>query len=388
MVDSMWVNKKMKVLIVTNLYPPHGRGGAEIVVAQEARELRDQGHDVTVLTTRPFGSVSSLAPRASIEDGIAVYRYYPLNLFWYRNDYRHMLPVRFLWHIIDTFNIHAWFVMRRLLRQFEPEEIRTHNLKGIGVTTARAIRQYVTCSQKTRALKPPIVWSHFLHDVQLVTPSGLLVAGKERAWQHTGMPTRVYRALCRWLVGSPPIVRAPSQWVWEQHRVHGFFPTSAFEKVAWYQLGVNILALWHPTRPLRFLFVGQLAPHKGILFLLDVIKTLPGGACILNVVGDGPLMDVVREQARDVPWAHIHGRLSLQRVKEVFKETDCLLFPSLAHENCPTIIVEALRQGIPVLASRVGGVPEIIQDGVNGWLVEAGNGDAWTLALNRLASSQ
>lgn len=378
----------MRIFLITNLYPPYGRGGAEIVVAQEARELRDQGHEVAVLTTRPFGGVSSIAPRVSIEDGINVYRYYPLNLFWYRNDYRHMAPIRFLWHIIDTFNIHAWFVTRRMLRQIAPEEIRTHNLKGIGITTSCAVRQYLTRSQKTRALKPPIAWSHFLHDVQLITPSGLVWYGKEDAWEHRGLPTRAYLALARWLLGSPTKVRAPSQWVWEQHRVHGFFPTSAFEKVAWYTPGAALLASWHPTRPLRFLFVGQQAPHKGILFLLDVIKTLPGGACILNVVGDGPLMDAVREQARDMPWVHVHGRLSLQRVKEVFKETDCLLFPSLAHENCPTIIVEALRQGIPALASRVGGVPEIVQEGVNGWLVESGNPEAWTLALNRLAGLQ
>ncbi|MEK7102224.1 MAG: glycosyltransferase, partial [Patescibacteria group bacterium] len=359
----------MRILLITNLYPPHGRGGAEIVVAQEARELRDQGHEVTVLTTRPFGGVSSLAPRVSIEDGVNVYRYYPLNVFWYRNDYKRSLPVRLVWHVLDTLNIHAWFVTRRFLRRMKPDEVRTHNLKVIGITTATAIRAFVKKQRAAKTLRPAMRWIHFLHDVQLVTPSGLLVAGKEQAWQHTGMPTRVYRAFCRWLVGSPPIVRAPSQWVWEQHRVHGFFPTSVFEKIAWYTPGAALLAEWHPTRPLRFLFVGQLAPHKGILFLLDVIKTLPGGACILNVVGDGPLMDAVREQARDMPWVHIHGRLSLQRVKELFKETDCLLFPSLAHENCPTIIVEALRQGIPVLASRVGGVPEIVQEGMNGWLV-------------------
>jgi len=373
----------MRVLLITNLYPPHGRGGAEVVVAQEARELRDAGHQVFVLTTKPFGGFSSLIPRESIEDGIHVYRFFPLNIFWYRHDFKYPWPVRLVWQVIDTINPHAWFIARRLLRQCEPDEIRTHNLKGIGITMAYAVRRTVAKERARRRLHAPPRWSHFLHDVQLVTPSGLLGYHDEHAWQHVGLPTRLYRALCRHLFGSPAIVRAPSQWVWDVHRKHGFFPKSAFALTKWYT-HEHFLYSWQPKRPVRFLFVGQLAPHKGILFLLDVLREVPGGTCSVHVVGDGPQMQATRTLAREMPWIHVHGHVTLAGVKELFRDTDVLLFPSLAHENCPTIIAEALRHKIPVLASSVGGVPEMVQSGINGWLVEAGNRRAWKEALQRI----
>ncbi|MBI4098729.1 MAG: glycosyltransferase [Candidatus Magasanikbacteria bacterium] len=373
----------MRVLIITNLYPPHGRGGAEVVVAQEARELRDAGHQVFVLTTKPFGGFSSLLPRESIEDGIHVYRFFPLNIFWYRHDFKYPSSVRLVWHIIDTMSPHAWLVMRTILKRIAPDEIRTHNLKGIGFTVAYAVRRAIARRRADARLHTPPRWSHFLHDVQLVTPSGLLRYHDEHAWQHRGMPTRLYRALCRYLFGSPPVVRAPSQWVWNAHRQYGFFPNSTFELIRWYT-HEHILYSWQSKRPVRFLFVGQLALHKGILFLLDVLREVPGGTCTVHIVGDGQLMEATRILAREMPWIHVHGHMTLAGVKELFRDTDVLLFPSLAHENCPTIIAEALRHKIPVLASSVGGVPEMVQDDMNGWLVEAGNRRAWKEAIQRI----
>src|SRR3989344_3464004 len=309
----------MRILLITNLYAPYGRGGAEIVVAQEARELRDAGHDVAVLTTCPFSGFSSLLPAATTEDGIRALRFYPLNIFWYRHDYKHSALVRFFWHLIDTINIHAWFMTRRVIKELRPDEIRTHNLKGIGVASAYAVHA---------SARP---WIHFLHDIQLITPSGLIYYHEQNAWKHQGFPVRAYRAICRTLIGSPAVVRAPSAWVWETHRVYAFFSKSRFEKVVWHAV-TPILTEWHPHLPPRFLFVGQLAHHKGVMFLLDVLRELPSGSCTVHIVGDGPLLSDVAARAREVPWVQVHGRLSLARVKELLRDTDALLFPSLAFE--------------------------------------------------------
>jgi len=402
----------MKILIITNLYPPYERGGAELVVAREARELRDQGHAVTVLTSAPFKGLRSLWLRECVEDGIKVLRFFPLNLFWYRNDYKYPRFVRFIWHVIDTLNPHSWLVARRLIKKINPNEIHTHNLKGIGLSVACAIKALAPersiaeskdgsqrhDSSTSSGIKlfnnkqSTINNQHFLHDVQLITPSGLIKYGEEESKEHTGWLAKKYQTIGKWLFGSPVIVRAPSKWVWDQHRAAGFFPNSKFEHIIWYPA-------CHPepfdyaqdrqvegSTPLRFLFVGQLAPHKGILFLLQILKQLHSGSCTVDIVGDGPLMEQVKEHAEHMPWIHIHGRLNHIRTMQILEDTDCLLFPSLVHENCPRVIVEALQKNIPVCASKVGGVPEMIHHGVNGWLVESGNPEAWKSALSVILS--
>jgi glycosyltransferase involved in cell wall biosynthesis len=67
------------------------------------------------------------------------------------------------------------------------------------------------------------------------------------------------------------------------------------------------------------------------------------------------------------------GKLENTRVHEVFAETDVLLLPSVWPENQPVSITEAMAASIPTIASRIGGIPELVADGVTGRLVEPGN---------------
>jgi Glycosyl transferases group 1 len=73
------------------------------------------------------------------------------------------------------------------------------------------------------------------------------------------------------------------------------------------------------------------------------------------------------------------GKVPNQRVTEVYEHTDVLILPSIWPENQPVSITEAMAAGIPILASRIGGIPELVEDGMSGWLVAPG--DASELAL-------
>ncbi|KKT27807.1 MAG: Glycosyltransferase, partial [Parcubacteria group bacterium GW2011_GWF1_43_9] len=69
----------MKILFLTNLYPPYVRGGAEYLGTQVVEELVRQGHQVAVVTSVPWRSVKKLKPELREEGGVQVYRFYPLN---------------------------------------------------------------------------------------------------------------------------------------------------------------------------------------------------------------------------------------------------------------------------------------------------------------------
>lgn len=114
------------------------------------------------------------------------------------------------------------------------------------------------------------------------------------------------------------------------------------------------------------LFVGRLSPEKGIRVLLDAARDWPDGS--VEVIGHGPMEEDVRS-AGHVVYA---GSLPLPTVLQRMAASAFLLVPSICYENFPRTIAEAFCMGLPVIASRLGGMAEIIEDGVTGLLFEPG----------------
>jgi glycosyltransferase involved in cell wall biosynthesis len=101
------------------------------------------------------------------------------------------------------------------------------------------------------------------------------------------------------------------------------------------------------------------------------------------VIGDGPEREALK--AMRVPGVHITGPLDHRVVLETLCSVRCLLLPSLWFEGEPMIVVEALAAGTPILASNLGGIPELLGHGSAGWLTKAGNVDAWRRSLQNLS---
>jgi len=113
------------------------------------------------------------------------------------------------------------------------------------------------------------------------------------------------------------------------------------------------------------LFAGRLSPEKGIETLLSAWDRLNGSPLRLKVAGDGPLRkEVTRRAAR----GHVDylGALSRKEVQALMREAAFLVFPSVCYENFPLAIVEAFSSGLPVVASRIGAMAEIVEDGRTG----------------------
>lgn len=133
-------------------------------------------------------------------------------------------------------------------------------------------------------------------------------------------------------------------------------------------------------------FVGRLAVPKDPMTLLVAVKEVP--AAQLLVVGDGPLrMDVERAIERD----RLHDRVSLlgerSDVPEILAAADVFVLSSL-WEGLPLTIIEAMMAGLPVVATRVGGVPELVEDGLTGFLVPPKDPQALSKVLRRLVEDR
>ncbi|WP_298805299.1 glycosyltransferase family 4 protein [uncultured Lentibacter sp.] len=132
------------------------------------------------------------------------------------------------------------------------------------------------------------------------------------------------------------------------------------------------------------LFVGRLAPVKGLPVLLRALAEIP--LVRLTIAGDGPQ----RGEIESLIHAHklearvrLLGYQSQDQVAELLSQSQALVLPSFA-EGLPVVLMEAMAAGLPVISTRIAGVPELVKDGETGWLVAAGDQDGLKQAIKAL----
>lgn len=126
---------------------------------------------------------------------------------------------------------------------------------------------------------------------------------------------------------------------------------------------------------LRFTFIGTLLPTKGIDLLIKAFKSVKATDILLNIYGrqalyagfEGFYRSLIKEKGHD-SRIRFMGEIENDKIENVYAHTDVLVVPSVWYENTPLVILEALASQTPVLAARIGGIPELIQDRVNGLL--------------------
>jgi glycosyltransferase involved in cell wall biosynthesis len=132
--------------------------------------------------------------------------------------------------------------------------------------------------------------------------------------------------------------------------------------------------------------VARLVPWKGLGLLIRLIGDLPHTRLV--IIGEGPLRSSLERQAREMGVASrvfFMGRLAPSEVAGCLAAADLFVLNS-TYEGLPHVVLEAFAAGVPVVATAVGGVPEVVQHGQNGWLVTPGQDTALREAVQRLIS--
>lgn len=372
----------MKICLINQLYEPYQKGGAGVVVKAIVKGLVAKGHEVFIITIKPFRGLSGFDIDVEQNNGLKIYRFCPLNLFSFINIDKKPAILRFFWHIFDVHNWHSARIVKRILKDEKPQVVMTHNLKGLGFNIPKVIK------------KLGIKHIHTLHDVQLSIPTGLVMKGNENDWKQKGWLTRQYEEVCLKKFNSPDIVVSPSRFLLNFYKQRGFFKNS---KKFVLPNPINLDDFEPPPRDFdrvgfKFLFVGHIEWHKGPLFLVDVFKALGSEyftkGVMLNILGQGSLLPRLKEMTRSTPQIIIRGPIWGEAYQRVFDEVDAVLVPSLCYENSPTVIYEALASGVPVIASRIGGVSELIDEGKTGFTFEAGDREDLTRLLKHVLENR
>jgi glycosyltransferase involved in cell wall biosynthesis len=133
--------------------------------------------------------------------------------------------------------------------------------------------------------------------------------------------------------------------------------------------------------------VGPVQSQTGIEALVRAFRTLPDPSLRLHVAGTGPSFDACRASAQADERIRLYGLVGGELRRALIGNADCMVVPTLWPESYPFSIQEAFLFGPVVIASRIGGIPEMVRDGVNGLLVEPGDEASLAAAIERLRSS-
>jgi glycosyltransferase involved in cell wall biosynthesis len=140
---------------------------------------------------------------------------------------------------------------------------------------------------------------------------------------------------------------------------------------------------------LHLVFVGRLAPVKGLRVLIEALgarRAGGGGDVRLTIVGDGPERATLEAMAAPLgDQVHFTGFQSQDEVAAILATAHAFVLPSFA-EGVPVVLMEALAAGLPVIATRITGVPELVEHGTSGFLVSPGDPRALATAIDALAA--
>ncbi|MDD1529380.1 glycosyl transferase [Bradyrhizobium sp. WBOS7] len=357
----------MKVLLTSTLYPtpqaPKIVGGAEIFARRFAEGLAQRGDEVEVIraSSRP-----EQAPETC--DGINVYSAPVRNVYLPFTEQKNV-ALRSIWHAVDDWQMQAPMIAERI-RAFKPDVLHSNNLSGLTTAIWRVAAQ----------LGVPVL--HTLHDYYLTCPRCSRF-DNGRSCEHTCTSCAVLtfhrKRATHWLSA----VVGVSERVLSIHTDMGMFADTPIRTV------IRNASTEPPREPyprpvctteVTFGFIGRLTEEKGIDNLMHALAMLPPDRIRMMIAGR-----VSEEEQRRLKAIAPHARIEFMGFvapDDFYRQVDVVVAPSIWHDPGPLVVADAKAAGRPLLGTRFGGMPEVIEHGVTGWLTEA---DPQSLARSMLA---
>lgn len=358
----------MRIVSFSALFPPYSHGGAENSAANLARWFASNGHEVHAISAAT--KLDDVHPDGEMSHGVRVWRREfprPYPVFEFMNAPKWKKP---LWHLQDHFDARNRRIVGELLDRIQPDAAVIHYLPGIGYNVLKEI--------SSRGIPS----TYYLHDLGLACVRMSMFRRGKDCGKQCGM-CKAASAYKNQLIADFDRIGFCSPSRANLERVESYIPIQTRLRTAI----PNARRYDPPTAKrkgssvLRLMYVGRLHPQKGVTVALQAAARLNTTKISFRIVGGGQSESDLRAQFGKLPWCSFTGHLTPEAVGNEMVNADVLLVPSIWAENLPGVVIQALGLGIPVIASNVGGVPELVDHGRTGLLVEPGNVDAWQSAL-------
>ena len=419
----------MRILLVANGYPPAARGGVETYTQAIARALQARGHEVEVFCRVSAPRQPEYALLREQVEGIPVRRVV--------NDLTG--ATRFETHYVDP---RCDEIFRQHAGDFRPDLVHFQHAVGLSASLLPVARvlglpvlitlhdYWFICPRATLFTSQRTLCAGPQGDVDCVACFGAVNLGRASRL----LPQPVYKRLLAWLPRRPnaalrlfmqrvptaldagasantrhrrqmqartdyllsqlkqaDLRLAPSQFLISVYDAHGL----AADTVELLPLGIDLPVAEQnlgPVKPggLVIAYLGSLLYHKGPDVLISAFRAAQPMVGELRIYGQGDPQDVYADQLRAAAAGddriHFMGTFSREALPGILAGLDLLVVPSRWHETYSLVAREALWAGVPVIGTRLGALPEVIQDGLNGYLVPPGDVGALAQALRRAAA--
>jgi glycosyltransferase involved in cell wall biosynthesis len=348
----------MKILFVSRVIGMF-RGGGETYALHIAQALRREGDEVEFLAARPlFG-----APRHPVQDFATTYvrtpylrllaeriRHLPCPTAWGR---RLLNAVATAIYAFDD-NLSQYLFFRRIRRHGLHRQYQITQTFSAPLLSALIVRRLHAASVVRFPGPPSRLYARLIQACSAAVANG-------DAWQF------IRREISPEVINIPPGIN------------HEIFRPGPSEARSWYGIAPKERVV---------LSVGRLVPVKNLDLLLRAFARVAQAepAVKLLVVGEGPQKSALRKQAQQLQVdTHVvfAGHVDHTRLPAVYAAADLFVIAS-RYDNFPNAVLEAMASALPVIGTRVGGIPMQITDGKTGLLVESENIDALTEAILKL----
>lgn len=367
----------MKVLVISNFFPPHVIGGAEIIAHHQARALAARGHEVRVLAGDNSRGLPGYPVEQEVFDGMPVTR---VSL-----TYLDFAPTG---NNVAHPGVERIFL--RLIAQWRPDVIHAHHMAGLSLGILQLAREHGI----RIALTLHDHWGFCMNSTRITTQDTLCQDSTQCHKCHSHiyngdllLPQRMRQDYLRWQLDAVDHFISPSRYLADTYVANGL-PAARMNVIA---NGIELERFSHTSPPppgprLNVLFTGYMGGHKGVPTLLKALALLPPEQVHVDMVGDGHMLETYKAELRNnAPKvsAKFWGRLPNARIAERFAQAHVFVLPSVCPENQPVTITEAMACGLAVVGSRIGGIPELVDEGVTGQLFDHGDAQALARCLLR-----
>ena len=361
----------MRILIANNYY--YLRGGAERVMFNDMRALAAKGAEVVPFSVADPANIPTQYS-AGFTRGAEVHATRPLRRLRAAREAIHCRgSARDIGSLID---------------RLRPDVLHCHNIYGRLSTSILPV---------ARRYKLPVVLT--VHDYKVVCPSYLMLRdGKPCTACVDGGYYRcaVHKCHKRQLAASAVYsVEAYYARLTDSYgAVSAFLCPSLFIAELLVKSGVDRRRVIHHPNSVDpcackphyegeyVLYAGRLSREKGIATLIGALK---GAGIPLRIAGSGPMEDSLRTQAAEAGSRILfEGHCDDARLATLYRNAAFVVVPSEWYENAPMAVLEAFAYGKPVVASRIGGIPELVADGETGYLFTWGNREELLAAVSKL----
>lgn len=368
----------MKIVFISNLYPPLYLGGYELRCYEIAQGLRERGHQVSVVTS----TYGVDAPQSEGDVHRALRRIYDeISPEVYAHKMTRPQPYWAAQLRMRSISRHNARVIAGVLDQERPDVAYVWNLEQL------TISPLVILAQK----RIPCVFS--LGDRWLILSLEYYLKQK---------PFRRFIRRVLTGVGDPGgvltrgIFLPNGQYLYRECIAAGFDRNRTFVLPRGVKLPPEL-----PPMPesdvFRILFAGKLCEDKGLHTVIKALGKLRSDPnipqMILNVAGDGPqdYVESVKQEVRSLgiqDMVHFLGQLSPQELREARADSHAFVFPSIWEDPFPVVLLEAMASGLPIIGSPVGGAAEMLADGENSITFPPGDDKALAAAIRRLMDNR